>query len=384
MIKNLFVKKTLQGTIFVLFSYINRCIKHDKKVIMLYTNEGLRDNVDALLNYLIDEGYYNKYNIFCSANDYRSYMNKDAHVAYISNIKGILMFFRAGYVFYCFGKIPIMPGIGQEVVQLWHGTPFKAADEAMLKGHSAKRLYYTHISSPSPFFAPISSKYFSFPLDKFIICGHTRTDMLFKEWHYDLGDYDKLILWTPTFRQSERMGYKDTENDNLLPVLKMDDLSRINKILQEKNIKVIVKLHPMQNLEDYHIVEMDYFKLMSHNEFVGRGWNLYKLAAQSDALITDYSSFFYDYLLLNRPIGFTEDDVDEYTKGRGYAVDDPDSFKPGFRIKTDEDFLTFIDDLYYGIDKYKEERIRVNNLANKYQDGKSCQRILAAVGISKN
>lgn len=383
MISNLFIKKIVQDTIFVAFSYVNHRMKHDKKRIMLYTNEGLRDNIKALLDYLEENDYGQKYKIYCSANDYKLYLNKHSSITYISNLKGLLLFFRVGYVFYCFGKIPITPGIEQEVIQLWHGTPFKAADEGMLKGHSAKRLYYTHISSPSPYFAPISSKLFSFPLDRFIICGHTRTDVLFKKWHNDFGNYEKLILWAPTFRYSSRMGYNDAKNDNLLPVLKVERLGMINNLLKQKGVKIIVKLHPMQNLSDYHIVDMDYFKLMSHKEFVERGLDLYKVASQSDALITDYSSIFYDYLLLNRPIGFTEDDIEDYSNGRGYAVEDPDSFKPGFRIRNEEDFLIFIDNLVCGIDDFEKERERVNNLANKYQDGKSCQRILQAVGIIK-
>lgn len=383
MISNVFIKKTLQNTIFFALSYINRYLKHDKKIIMLYTNEGLRDNIKALLDFLIEEGYNGKYIIYCSSNDYKANGHHYPTIRIISNLKGIMLFFRAGYVFYCFGKIPIIPGRNQEVIQMWHGTPFKAADKGMLDGHSAKRLYYTHILSPSPYFAQISCELFSFPLEKFIICGHARTDDLYKEWHLNLGNYNKLVLWAPTFRHSSRMGYNDAEKDNLLPVLKLERLSYINSILQQKGIKIIVKLHPMQNLSDYQRVKMAYFELISHQEFLNRGLDLYKLASMSDALITDYSSIFYDYLLLNRPIGFTEDDIDDYSNNRGYAVDNPDYFKPGFRIKDEDDFMLFIDNLYRNIDDFEKDRKRVNDLANRYQDGKSCLRVLQSVGITK-
>lgn len=383
MIKNVTLKVFLQNTVFTLFSWLNQRKHHDSRKIMLYSNMGFRDNVKALYDYLIDAGYNQKYKIICSTNDYKMY-NKDlpSNVIFVSNIRGVLLYFSAGFVYYCFGKIPIFHGKDQKVVQMWHGSAFKAPDEGMLKGHSFDKPYYTNVFSSSKHFAPIFSYCFSIPVQQVVICGQPRCDVLYKENpHYAFGEYRKLILWTPTFRKSSVTGYSDsTADDNLVPVLKKEDFAEINSKLRELGVKVVVKLHPLQDLDQYHTTDLDHFVLLSHQEFVRRKMDLYKFMAQSDALITDYSSIFIDYLLLDRPIAFTEDDMDDYT--RGFVFDNPKSYQPGFRIKTKEDFLAFAESLVNGDDDYKSERKRVMALANDYHDGKFCKRALECVGIN--
>lgn len=383
MIKNVKVKVFLQNTVFTLFSCLNQRKHHDGRKIMLYSNMGFRDNIKALYDYLIDAGYNQKYQIVCSTNDYKKY-NKEvpSNVIFVSNIRGVLQYFSAGFVYYCFGKIPIFHGKDQKVIQMWHGSAFKAPDEGMLKGHSFDKPYYTNVFSSSKHFAPIFSYCFSIPEKQVIVCGQPRCDLLYKENpHYDFGGYRKLILWAPTFRKSSVTGYSDSiSKDNLVPVLKKDDFVEVNNKLRELGVKVVVKLHPLQDLDQYHTTDLDHFVLLSNQDFVKRKMNLYKFMVQSDALITDYSSIFIDYLLLDKPIAFTEDDMDDYT--RGFVFDNPKSYQPGFRIKTKDDFLAFAESLVKGEDDFKGERNRVMALANDYHDGKFCKRALECAGIT--
>ena len=224
---------------------------------------------------------------------------------------------------------------------------------------------------------------FSIPESNIIICGQPRCDDLYKPSpEYDFGQYKKLILWTPTFRKSKVTGYSDIrQQDEIVPVLKANDFEFINSQLKEIGVKIIVKLHPMQDLDKYNLVNLDNFILMSHQEFTRREMSLYRLMKQCDALITDYSSIFFDYLLLNRPIGFTEDDCEDYGSTRGFALEDPDSYKAGFRIKTKEDLLRFAKDLSDGKDEYRQDRVRVLDLSNDYRDGQFSKCALESVGI---
>lgn len=383
MIRNQKLKNFLINTLFRIFSFINQFTRHDTSKILLYSNLEFRDNTKALYDYLIENKYYNKYKIICCTNDYKKFSKeKYPNVSFKGNSFGIFEYFRCNYVYYSFGKIPIKPHKNQKVIQMWHGTPFKAPGTTMIKSAKSKTIFYTHAFAASEMFKPIMCDWFLCPLDIIYVNGHPRTDIFFKRNDkYDFGSYNKLILWAPTFRKSIKLGYSDVENAPLVPILKNEELQFIDNYLKEKNIKIIIKLHPLQDLSKYNFVNMTNLILMSHNDFINNDLDLYLLAAQSDALITDYSSIFYDFLLLNRPIAFTEDDISTFEDRRGFSVSDPEKFRPGFRIKTSDDLLSFINDMSLDKDDYKVQRTSINNLVNKFQDGYNSKRALELAGI---
>ena len=101
----------------------------------------------------------------------------------------------------------------------------------------------------------------------------------------------------------------------------------------------------------------------------------------SDALITDYSSVFYDYLLLDRPIAFTINDLNEYADTRGFVFENPLQFMPGEKISTKHEFIRFLENVYQGDDRYQSKRKEINDFCNYYTDGNNCERILKMVGV---
>lgn len=381
MIQNQVLKFFLLNTVFRVFSVINRCLPHNKSRILLYSNLGFRDNTKAIYDFLIENKYYTKYKITCATNDYRKFTrDKYPNVVFRSNKYGILEYLLSGTVFYSFGKIPIKPHKKQNVVQMWHGTPLKAPGTSQLA--SSKEVYYTHVFASADMFKAIMCDWFLCPLDIVCVNGHPRTDIFFRKIkRYNLGVYNKMVLWTPTFRQSATLGYSDVSDAPLIPVIDNSELKKIDDYLCEKHVKIIIKLHPLQDLSKYKLMDMSNLMIMSHDDFTKKQLDLYTIAAQSDALITDYSSIYFDYLLLNRPIGFTEDDVESFEEQRGFSIKNPNDFKPGMKIKTIDDLYRFIDDLSAGKDEYLEMRKKINNLVNKYHDGNNSQRALELVDI---
>lgn len=110
---------------------------------------------------------------------------------------------------------------------------------------------------------------------------------------------------------------------------------------------------------------------------------LYELLGASDALITDFSSVYFDYLLLDKPIGFATDDLKDYKNNRGYTVEDPLSIMPGEKIQNIDEFKSFLTNVSIEHDSFQEERFRVNNLVNSFKEGNACQRILDYLEIKK-
>ena len=378
-----FIIKFFHATIFALCSFLNKRINHKQDKILFYTDLGFRDNVKALFDHLIENRFNEKYKIICATNDYAKFSKTNIpNVRFKSKWLGFFAYFSAGNVFYCFGRIPILPGKNQNVVQLWHGSPLKAASQKMLDSYSADKLFFTHIIASSDFFVSVLSQWFTFPKEKIAVCGQPRNDLLFTNTHYDFGTYEKLIVWLPTFRNSAQMG-NDSSQNQVIPIFQESDFAELNEFLKSKQVKIIVKLHPVQNIDTYNTVDLEHFVLLSNDEFMRRKMDLYRLCSQADAMITDYSSIYFDYLLLNRPIGFTEDDIDTYADNRGFSVKNQDECKPGFRIKTKQDFYQFVNDVVTEKDDFASERANVNSWANTYTDNKSSERVLNLLGIKK-
>ena len=99
----------------------------------------------------------------------------------------------------------------------------------------------------------------------------------------------------------------------------------------------------------------------------------------ADALVTDFSGVFLDYILLDRPMGFFCNDRDQYT--RGFAMENPEDYMPGPHMYTVEDFLSFIDSVCTGEDEYRQFRKTVRDRVHTYQDDQNCRRFLEYFNI---
>lgn len=388
MIKNVKIKMFLTNTVFRGLSAINQIVPKNQNLVLLYSNMGFRDNVAYIYDYMISEKYNEKYQIIRSQNE--SYGGViPTNVKIVSNVRAIKYYLRAGHVFYAFGKLPIYPAKNQKVVQMWHGSPFKGGDirEKKESMHKSEKSYYTNVLSASPIFVERWMEEFNCNKDNISICGHPRTDVMLKPYtKSELGITEKkMILWMPTFRKSKILGYNDVENnDSLVPILKgIEDFTALNEFLKKRSCRIIIKLHPMQDVENYKNLELTNIELLSQNLFISRGYDLYRLISSADALITDYSSVFYDFMLMDRPIGFTEDDFEEYKDGRGFSVDNPDYFRAGHKMKTLADVENFLQDVCDDNDIWKEKRGEVNKASNYYRDFQNCKRALEIGGIMK-
>ena len=107
---------------------------------------------------------------------------------------------------------------------------------------------------------------------------------------------------------------------------------------------------------------------------------LYEILPVFDALITDYSSVAIDYLLIDKPIGFTLDDFEEYRKSRGFVFNDPREYMPGEHIYVLDDLIKFISNVANGKDEYKDKRDELKRIAHNPAQN-YCDRILEHFGL---
>jgi len=243
--------------------------------------------------------------------------------------------------------------------------------------------FFSYILATSDVFAEIMKNAFSCKENQIIICGHPRNDFLFNPIEKYINDSRQTVLWLPTHRNDEGKKGSKLKNVDSIPLFtNHDNMRQLNDYLKKLNIQLIIKIHPSQNF-DYSVYKTyENIDIWTEDQFRKKSFNLYELLGSADALITDYSSVYFDYLLLDRPIAFTLDDMELYSGERGFVFDNPEKYMPGKKIKNKEQFLSFLIDVTEGKDNYKKDREKVNNIANYYTDGRNCERILKIVGIS--
>ena len=363
---------------------LNRAIPKNRRQILLESNSDFCDNTRALYDYLVREGYASKYRFVWCVTDPRAFREKGMpSTKWVSFKKkeGFLLYFwrmaRSYYVFYTHYVPPFCNARAQLVVNLWHGTPLKT-----LEGHVHPDSLFDFLLSPSNAFNPILAGSFHMSEDKLVQVGYPRCDLLFEEsgalrrLGVDVSGYRKVLLWMPTFRRPADGQYTDAQvNPTGLPLLETDrELEALNGVLARQRLLLLIKLHPGQDMTGVSLKTLSHIRMLTNQELDEKGVQLYHLVGEADALLTDYSSIYFDYLLLNRPIGFIIDDIGDYRKNRGFVVEDPLPLMPGEKIRTVEELDAFLAMLARDQDGWEEGRQRVCRLANRFTDGNSSKR----------
>lgn len=368
--------------------------KQSVRNTVMFQGEGdNRENALALYEYMSEHGMLKRYRIAWLC-DHPKNFSHVRHVTYLDrnlyakvpNLIGIwkdkYYGYTARYLFYENWAIPKRRP-EQIVVYLKHGT-------FMLKNVKGKICIPKDADGAictSRNYADLASEQESIAKEKLIICGSPRLDFLYKQKNVlqTLGQWKpdkKYILWLPTLRQSKNVERNDVKHTAPLgiPLIKSkEELERLERYLAEADIMLIIKPHPHQDLSVYKIEDYKNIVFLLQNMLDQYDFTIHSLMRETDALLSDYSSSAFDYMLLDRPIAYTVDDMNDYTIG--FSVDKPFDYMPGEKLYTCEDMLRFIDNVKNGIDLYAEQRKKVRDYIHEYQDDKNSERFLRIMGM---
>ncbi len=170
---------------------------------------------------------------------------------------------------------------------------------------------------------------------------------------------NKIVLYAPTFRE--------TGND--LFEKQANFFDRWDEFGKEKNVIFVIKSHPfpksLYTIKDYsNIIYYDNTK------------DVYPLLSITDLLITDYSSIYFDYLFLNKPIIFFPYDFEKYITSDKELRFDYNSFTPGPKCRYQEMLeKEIIETLFFEKDTFFEQRRKIKNLAFTSDVGNGCEEI---------
>ena len=123
-------------------------------------------------------------------------------------------------------------------------------------------------------------------------------------------------------------------------------------------------------------MQLSHLRYITDEFFIEHNTSTYHFLADTDALITDYSSVLFDYLLIGKPVGLAFEDFEQYRDQVGFAIDMDIVRACGPELNTVEDFEAFARDLVSGNDPYREKREEIKHLTNQYTDGNSAKRVV--------
>lgn len=277
-------------------------------------------------------------------------------------------------------------------IQLWHGFPLKTLSFMSKFPNSVKIQNNLHwnkldaIVSYSQTYSTFINACYGVNGDKYVITGMPRNDLLLnsngKKLLSEVLDVDligkKIVFYMPTFRKTiygQENGVADKFN-----ILDVDDFDYkdFDNFLRKNNILLILKYHPfhVEQAKDFLAnKKVNNLYILEDNHLRDEEIDLYEVLNAADLLITDYSSIYFDYLLLERPIIFTPLDLEEYEKNRGFLLEPYDFWAPGPKCYTygqlTEEIIKCLNDVSY----YKIERETICNIVHHYKDANSSERV---------
>ena len=274
----------------------------------------------------------------------------------------------------------VWPQKDQVYVQCWHGTPLKrlgydletsgnAIDSIadIRKKYAMDAEKFNYILSPSGF---ASEKFTSawnlketkmedkvmeigYPRNDFLI-NHTQEDIRMIKEKLEIPEDKKVILYAPTWRENQHLpgeGYQFQ-----LPV----DFKRWREVLGGEYVVLFRAHYFISNSFDFEAFQGFVYDVSQMDDI-----NPLYLAA--DVLITDYSSVFFDYANLRRPILFFMYDYEQYKhEMRDFYFDI--HMLPGPVLMNQEEVLKTLKNLPDMVDKYEKKYAEFNNVFNPHRE----------------
>ncbi|MBL4680758.1 MAG: CDP-glycerol glycerophosphotransferase family protein [Pseudomonadales bacterium] len=210
------------------------------------------------------------------------------------------------------------PTIGKKtkIVNLWHGLPLKKIiyDEfghisikKNLKGRIVdflspyKKMRNDYLIATNERTQKTLSGAFRIPIARVLITGFPRNDVFINQDSNMQSTAHYKVIYMPTMRKQENGSNALFENFGF-------NVDKISKELSKHNIKLVLRLHPVNKAPENLLTEIKASKNISF-DFSD---DIYDTIASYDCLVTDYSSIYFDFLLSKKPILFAPFDLSDY------------------------------------------------------------------------
>lgn len=352
--------------------------------IVFESNPEMTGNVGAVFSELIRRGLNKKYKLVWRVEDKEKYRDyKVENVSFIDyepktlseKIKWFWYRWTSKALIFE-NKMSEKKWRNQLAINLMHGMPIKA--NADYVAHDT----CDYIVSSGSRLNGVLSREMDIPLKRFVTLGYPRTDVLGEKTgsleKLGIESFKKLIVWMPTYRKHATWSshfHEGAQFPSGVPLLTEDEqFLKLNEHLKNNETLLVIKLHPVQDTSELSEHPESNIVFLSDKTMKEKGTAVYELLAESDALLTDYSSVYYDYLLTDKPIGLVIDDIGEYTANRGLAFEYKDYVK-GDYIYTLDELMSFVSAVAGEHDPAEAERLWAKAQWCDFTDFSSTERV---------
>ena len=366
--------------------YVNEPIEENWIVFETFMGKSYADSPKYIYEYLA-KNYPNKYKFIWVLNDKNTKLPYDGVIVKRFTKKYAYYLAKSKYfVFNIRQPLWFRKREGQVFLETWHGTPLKRLafdqEEVTAASPTYKAQFYRqkqewdYLISANRFSSEIFKSCFMYTNGTMLEVGYPRNDLMYHP-HRDqiaadlkkklnIPEDKKTILYAPTWRDDEYYG-----NGKYKFKLKLD-LELMKKELGDEYVVLLRTHHYIADSLDVTGVEDFAINLSKYDDIT----EIYLI---SDICITDYSSVFFDYANLKRPILFYTYDIDKYRDILRSFYIDMETELPGPLVYSTDEIIERIKNL----DKMNKE------YANKYEefynrfcsidDGHASQRTVEAV-----
>lgn len=379
------LKKKCIKALMRLFTFVGSFALKKKNIVLLAN--GLK-SYDGNTKYIYEyfekikniDNKFEYYWVTDNKDEYERLKKNGKKIIYSYSLKGIVKIIEASVYIVTIGKNDILDGLyinkKSTIIQTWHGTPIKTLGKRANKYYSLKEIDKqikgcfpdnAYVLSGSVFIEEIFKECFNVSKDKFLKFGYPRND-LFKQDYNEENKYkilgeklnNKIVLYCPTWRENEEFKLFPFEDGNLFD---------LNKFLEDNNMVLLIKLHPLHQNRNLINNNFTNIKLIDNKISL----DTQELLQVTDILLTDYSSIYFDFILMNKPVIFIPYDYEQYCRGRDFLYS-YDENTPGAKVKCFNDLKI---ELKKANSKYYEkERRFINVKFNEYNKFNSCKQIL--------
>ena len=280
---------------------------------------------------------------------------------------------------------------GACTILLWHGVPWKRIGfDAARSMNFFIKLYdnIMDVVQSADYYLTLSDKYskvletaFHVKSSKLIKSGYPRNSIFYNQskinearhfvsiklsqlTNIKIDEKTRIITYMPTFRN----------NGETYSFLNYQNISNLNKSLEEHNAIIVQKAHFVTQKKRDWVASHQYDRIIDLEDIDAQ-----RLLCATDILITDYSSCFFDYLLLNRPIIHFLYDY-EYYRDEDRGLYYPKEDVTAGDIATNEEELS--EQIFENLEhpmrcKLRREKIRSEYLT--YESCSSCEEIIKSI-----